>query len=348
MNLLLMNLMFIPSPPFSGISLGPMRLHFYAVCILLGIVVAWWVSARRWRARGGKIESLEIIVMWAIPLGIVGARVYHVLTHIPDYFGPGRDPMTALFVWQGGLGIMGGIAFGAVGAWIGARQVKVPLATVADVLAPGLAFAQAIGRVGNYFNQELFGTPTTLPWGLEIDMAHRPAGYESFATFHPTFLYEMLWNVAVGFLLLWLDKRFVMGRGKLFFAYIALYTLGRLGTESLRIDPAPEILGFRNHQVITALLFLGAVAMLIWLFRYRPGPDPDLGAVPRRGATPDSVPARSVDSGHDSTDTDEFPFDDEDPKTKPGRSAVTPNEADADTLPGRSRLSMDSNDEDPT
>lgn len=267
---------FLPPPPFSGFDLGPVRIHAYALCILAGILFAWWLSARRWRDRGGRPEALETVVIWAVPLGIVGARIYHVLTHIPDYFGPGRDPITVLFIWEGGLGIMGGVALGAVGAWIAARREKVSMATVADVLAPGIVFAQAIGRLGNYFNQELFGGPTTLPWALFVEPRYRPAGYAQFETFHPTFLYEMLWNVAVGFLLLWLDRRFRLGHGKLFFSYVALYSLGRLGTESLRIDPAETILGIRNHQFVTGLLFVGAVLVLLWLFKYRPGREPDM------------------------------------------------------------------------
>lgn len=268
--------LYIPSPPINGFNIGPVRIHFYALCILTGIILAWWLSARRWRARGGRTEALETVVMWAIPLGIIGARIYHVATHIQDYFGPGRNPVTVFYIWEGGLGIMGAVALGAVGAWIGARHEKVSLATLADVMAPGIIFAQAIGRLGNYFNQELFGGPTTLPWALQIDLANRPPGYERYATFHPTFLYEMIWDIAVGFTLLWLDRRFKMGYGKLFFSYVALYCLGRLGTESLRIDPADLIFGIRNHQFITGVLLVVALIMLAWLFRYRPGREPNM------------------------------------------------------------------------
>lgn len=298
--------LFIPSPSVNGFDLGPVRIHFYALCILAGILLAWWLSARRWRARGGRPEALETVVMWAVPLGIVGARVYHVATHLGDYFGPGRNPVTALYIWEGGLGIMGAVALGAVGAWIGARHEKVSLATLADVMAPGIIFAQAIGRLGNYFNQELFGAPTTLPWGLEIDLAHRPAGFEQYATFHPTFLYEMIWNVAVGLTLLWLDRRFKMGYGKLFFSYVALYCIGRLGTESLRIAPADLILGIRNHQFITGVLLVGALVVLAWLFRYRPGREPDMTA-----PEPDDATGASLDSATGIADTGQADADED-------------------------------------
>lgn len=292
--------LFIPSPPINGFGIGPVFVRFYAVCILAAILFAWWLSGRRWKARGGRPEAMETVVVWTVPLGILGARIYHVATHIEDYFGPGRNPLTVFYIWEGGLGIMGGVALGAVGAWIAARRLKVPLATIADVLAPGIVFAQAIGRLGNYFNQELFGGPTTLPWGLEIAPAYRPLGFEQYATFHPTFLYEMLWDIAVGFLLLWLDRRFAMGRGKLFFSYMALYSLGRLGTESLRIDPADLIFGIRNHQFIVGCLFVFALIMLVWLFRYRPGRDPDLFAPAEPAEDSDATaPVESAPSTED-------------------------------------------------
>ncbi len=287
-----MTTLFIPSPPINGFMLGPFKIHFYALCILAGIALAWWLSDKRWQARGGKAEDLERVLFWAIPFGIVGARIYHVATHIEDYFGPGRNPVTALFIWEGGLGIIGAVAFGALGAWIACRRSGISLATVADTLAPGIIFAQGIGRLGNYFNQELFGLPTTLPWGLEIDLAHRPPGFEQFATFHPTFLYEMLWNFAVGFALLWLDHRFKLGFGKLFFLYVALYSLGRLGTESLRIDPAELYFGIRNHQFLTGALLVFALVVLAYLFRARPGREPKMsGPDAEAGASaPDGDP----------------------------------------------------------
>lgn len=307
--------LFMPSPPINGFMLGPVKIHFYALCIIAGIALAWWLAAKRWRERGGRPDDLDRVLMWAIPFGIVGARVYHVATHIQDYFGPGRDPVTVLYIWQGGLGIMGAVAFGALGAWLASRRAGISLAIVADTLAPGIILAQGVGRLGNYFNQELFGIPTTLPWALEIDLAHRPPGFEQFATFHPTFLYEMLWNFAIGLLLLWLDRRFKLGYGKLFFLYVALYSLGRLGTESLRIDPAETYFGIRNHQFLTITLLVFAVIVLVYLFRARPGREPRMASseIAEDGHQQESADEAGPDStdenGQESAEADEPPAD---------------------------------------
>lgn len=270
----------IPSPPISGFQLGPVTIHFYALCIIAGILVAWALSARRWKARGGRPDQLEGVLVWAIPVGIVGARIYHVLTHLPDYFGPGRDSWTVFYIWQGGIGIYGAIAGGALAAWAACRHYGLRLTSVLDTVAPGIAIAQAMGRLGNYFNQELFGLPTDLPWALEIDPAHRPPGYEAFATFHPTFAYESLWNLAVAGVVLWAGRRFPLGRGKTFWLYVALYLMGRIGTEALRIDPAETILGLRNHQFIAIVMFLVAVGVFSWLAAVKPGVEPSVRLVP--------------------------------------------------------------------
>src|SRR4051794_14246579 len=200
----------------------------------------------RLRRRGvAPWASLDIAV-WAVPAGIIGARIYHVLTSWQDYFGADGDPGRIFKIWEGGLGIWGAIAGGALGAWIACRREGVDFATVAGALAPGLLVAQAVGRIGNYFNQELFGRPTTLPWGLEIDPWHRPAGYEAFATFHPTFLYEMLWNLAAAVVLVWLlERRFHLSGGQTFAAYVMLYTAGRFWIELLRIDTVNHLGPFR-------------------------------------------------------------------------------------------------------
>src|SRR5688572_30811050 len=185
----------IPSPSEGVCYLGPFPIRAYALCIIAGIVVAVWLGDRRWQERGGKPGQVGDIAIWAVPFGIVGGRLYHVITDNGNYFGEGRNPVTALYIWQGGLGIWGAIALGALGAYIGARRAGVKFPPLADALAPGIVIAQAIGRLGNWFNQELFGKPTDLPWALEIpDVASRPSGFEQFATFHPTFLYELLWN----------------------------------------------------------------------------------------------------------------------------------------------------------
>jgi prolipoprotein diacylglyceryl transferase len=202
------------------------------------------------------------IAGWAVPFGIVGGRLYHVVTDPELYFLPGRDPWNALKIWQGGLGIWGAVALGALGAWIGARRAGVSLTLFADSAAPAIPIAQAFGRWGNWFNQELFGAPTTLPWGLRIDAVHRPAGYEQYATFQPTFLYESLWCLAVAGLVLWADRRFALTRGRAFALYIAAYTVGRAWIEYLRIDSANHILGLRLNDWTSLLILISATAYL--------------------------------------------------------------------------------------
>ncbi|WP_203566932.1 prolipoprotein diacylglyceryl transferase [Aestuariimicrobium ganziense] len=263
----------IPSPSISGFDLGPLRIHFYALCILAGIAVAWWMSRRRWEARGGDPEQIETMMTVAVLAGILGARVYHVATDPQLYFGPGRNPVDALKLWQGGLGIWGGVLFGALAVWWLSRRAGVSFGLAADVLAPGILAAQAIGRLGNWFNQELFGRPTTLPWALEIDPAFRPEGYAQFATFHPTFLYEMVWNLLGVAALLWLEKRYRLGRGKLFALYVAIYCFGRFFIEALRIDTVNTPGGFRLNNYTSVIVFVAAVATFVWLQRTRPGID---------------------------------------------------------------------------
>ncbi len=217
----------IPSPEQGVWHLGPVPLRAYALCIIAGIIVAVWLGERRWVARGGKAGDVTEIATWMVPLGIIGGRIYHVLTTPAPYFGDGGSPLHALYIWEGGLGIWGAIALGGVGAWIGCRRRGIKLPPFADALAPGIVLAQAVGRLGNYFNQELFGRPTDLPWALEIDAAHRPEGYATQETYHPAFAYELLWNVGVAALVIWADRRFRLGHGRAFALYVAAYTVGR-------------------------------------------------------------------------------------------------------------------------
>jgi prolipoprotein diacylglyceryl transferase len=261
----------IPSPSNAVWQLGPIPIRAYALCILAGILVAIWVGNRRWIARGGAPGVVGDIAVWAVPFGIVGARLYHVATDWESYFGPGADPVDALKIWQGGLGVWGAIAMGTLGGWIGAKRRGIPLPPLADALAPGIVLAQAIGRFGNWFNQELFGRPTDLPWGLEIDPEFRPDRYADVETFHPTFLYEALWCVAVALILVWADRRFRMGHGRVFALYVALYTLGRSYIETLRVDPAREVLGLRFNVWTSVVLFAGAVIYIVVSARMRPG-----------------------------------------------------------------------------
>jgi prolipoprotein diacylglyceryl transferase len=263
----------IPSPDQGVWYLGPFPLRAYALAIILGVVVAVWLGDKRWVARGGKPGQVADIAIWAVPFGLVGGRIYHVLTDYELYFGEGRSPVTALYVWQGGLGIWGAIGFGALGAWIGARQAGVKFLPLIDALAPGVAIAQAIGRWGNWFNQELFGRPTTLPWALEIDPAHRPEGYAEVETFHPTFLYEFVWNLGVAGLVIWADRRFRLGYGRAFALYVMGYTAGRAWIEALRIDTVQmsDVLGLRLNVWTSIVLFLAAAAYFVWSARRHPG-----------------------------------------------------------------------------
>ncbi len=263
---------FIPSPDNGVWDLGPIPIRAYALFIVLGIIVAIILGNKRYEARGGRPGVITDIAVWAVPFGIVGGRLYHVVTDWQIYFGAeGRGFIAALRIWDGGLGIWGAVALGAVGAWIGARRSGVALPPIADAIAPGIALAQAIGRWGNYFNQELFGSPMTLPWGLEISPANRPSGYVDYSTFHPTFLYESLWLVGVALVVIWADRRFNLGHGRAFALYVLLYTVGRVWIEALRIDSANEILGLRLNVWTSIVVGLGALAYLVISARMRPG-----------------------------------------------------------------------------
>jgi prolipoprotein diacylglyceryl transferase len=253
----------IPSPESGVWHLGPVPLRAYAFGIIIGALLALWIGEKRFQARGGRSGLIGDVAIWAIPFGIVGARIYHVVTDPELYFGEGREPIEALFIWEGGLGIWGAIAGGALGAWIACRRYGVEFSAVADALAPGLLVAQAVGRLGNYANQELFGKPTVVPWALEIDAVHRPVGYEQFATFHPTFLYEMLWNLAAAALLVAIDRRLKLTGGRAFALYVMLYTAGRVWIEMLRIDTVNHLGPFRLNVWTAIIVFLLATAFFI-------------------------------------------------------------------------------------
>ncbi|MDW6063907.1 prolipoprotein diacylglyceryl transferase [Streptomyces sp. FXJ1.4098] len=269
-----MQLAYLPSPAQGVVHLGPLPLRAYAFCIILGIFVAIWLTRRRWAARGRDRHEVEDIAIWAVPFGIVGGRLYHVITSPDAYFGEGGDPWKALRIWEGGLGIWGAVALGALGAWNGCRRRGVSLLDFADAVAPGLALAQAIGRWGNWFNQELYGRPTTLPWGLKIDRAHRPESSPDIATYHPTFLYESLWNVGVALLLIWAGRRFAMKRGQSFALYAAAYTVGRFWIEYLRIDEAHTFGGLRLNDWTSIAVFTVAVGFLVRSARRGSSDDP--------------------------------------------------------------------------
>ena len=268
----------IPSPEISYIDLGPVRIHFYALFILTGIVIATLIADRTLTRRGAERGSMLDIALWAVPFGILGGRFFHVITHPADYFYEGADLLDTLRIWEGGLAIYGAISIGAIGAYIGTRQLGYRFLSVADALAPGILIAQGIGRLGNYFNQELFGLPTTLPWGLQIPSSNRayPNGLPEGLLFHPTFLYEMLWNLSGAVLILLLASRLKLQWGKVFALYLMVYSLGRIWIESIRIDPSEIILGLRVN-IWSALIGL-TVGILIFVVQSRrhPGLEPSI------------------------------------------------------------------------
>jgi len=285
--------LFIPSPSQGVWHLGPFPVRGYALCIILGVVVAIWIGERRWPARGGVRGQVSDVAIWAVPFGLVGGRLYHVVTDQARYFGRNGDPMAALYVWQGGLGIWGAIALGGVGAYIGCRRLGIKLPPLADALAPGIVIAQAIGRWGNWFNQELFGRPTTLPWALEIpDPSKRPEGYTGFETFHPTFLYECIWDLGTAGLVIWADRRFRLGHGRAFALYVMAYTAGRGWIEMLRVDAVNHILGLRLNVWTSIVLFLGATAYFVVMGRLRPGREESVWREGHEPETEESAEAR--------------------------------------------------------
>jgi prolipoprotein diacylglyceryl transferase len=269
-------LAYFPSPPRGVWHLGPVPIRAYAVFIIIGIVVALLVGDRRWEARGGDRGVIYDIALWAVPFGLVGGRLYHLSTDWRTYFGEGGAGVgAALRIWDGGLGIWGAVALGGVGAWIACRRRGIPLPAFGDAVAPGIVLAQAIGRLGNYFNQELFGRETTLPWGLEIFYRRDPSGFVDVHSLdcvstrhlsmvvHPTFLYEMLWNIFIFVVLIYLDRRFTIGHGRLFALYVAGYCVGRFGIELLRSDAATHIAGIRINSFTSTFVFIGAVVYFV-------------------------------------------------------------------------------------
>ena len=262
----------IPSPTVSVIRLGALSIHLYALCIVAGILVALWLTDRRWRARGGGKHQVGDVAGWAVLFGIAGGRLYHVITDPELYFGSGKNPVDAVKIWDGGLGIWGAIALGALGAWIGCRRHGMDFGAFADAAAPGVLLAQAIGRWGNWFNNELYGRATSLPWKLqihELDVVSGKATRDAAGNavvlgyYHPTFLYEMLWSLAVVALLLWADHRRLLGRWQVLALYVMGYTFGRFFIEGLRSDEANRIFGMRVNSWVSILVFLAALAFFL-------------------------------------------------------------------------------------
>ncbi len=360
----------IPSPDWSGFDIplpwGSLRIHAYALCILAGIIAGLWLTSVRWARRGAPEGSVWDIAIWAIPFGIIGGRLYHVVSSPDAYFGPGFDGTGDLSlipqIQRGGLGIWGAVVLGAVGAWIGCRRAGVKLSAFMDAAAPGLLLAQAIGRWGNYFNQELFGGPTTLPWGLQVDADNPnfPAGMPADTLFHPTFLYESLWSLVGVVVLLALDKKFNFRRSRLFWLYAIYYTLGRVWIEAMRIDDAEQIslFGITTRLNVWTSIFVLVAAVVVFVVLglrkrevpdtpYLPGREPeapaaDAGVAARDGeAVGDGGGTAPGTAGADKPDADETAAadgvhreaaDDADPGPAPARhsdSAVSNSESRA-------------------
>lgn len=302
---------FIPSPSEGVWHLGPFPLRAYALGIIIGALLAIWIGERRFQARGGKAGVIGDVAIWAIPFGIVGARIYHVITDPELYFGEGRQVIDVIFIWKGGLGIWGAVAGGALGAYIACRRYGVRFSAVADALAPGLLVAQAVGRIGNYFNQELFGKPTDLPWALEISPENRPSGYLQYETFHPTFLYELLWNLAAAALIIAIDRKVKLTGGRAFALYAMMYTAGRVWIESLRIDTVNHIGPFRLNVWTSIVVF--AVALVYFVVtrnRAVPAdPAPAVDAADAVGSSLDSETDSLGVLGDETADDVPDPFD---------------------------------------
>lgn len=295
----------IPSPSISSIDVGPLPIRFYALCIVAGIIVAVFLTNARLTRRGAEKWVVIDICLLAVPLAIIVARIYHVVTHLGFYFGPGSNPWnitqpgSVWAIWEGGIAIYGALIGGAIGAYLGCRWTGIRFWTFADALAPGLIIAQAMGRFGNWFNQELFGQPTDLPWGLEIAPGNPaiPVGLPEGTLFHPTFLYEVIWNLLGAAVILWAGKKFTMQWGRQFGLYLVWYSAGRIVWESIRIDPSDIILGLRTNVWAAIFGVLIGLAILVVQKRRHPGLEPSPYVPGRESKAPGAV---------DSTDPSDF------------------------------------------
>ena len=303
----------IPSPPESSFDVHILgwtfTIHYYALCIIAGIIVATLLTNRRLTKRGAEPWVVIDIALLAVPLAIIGARIYHVATHPGFYFGPGTNLWAIFYIWEGGIAIYGALIGGGIGAWLGCRWTGIRFTAFADALAPGLLIAQALGRFGNWFNQELFGLPTDVPWGLEIASTNPafPPGLADGTLFHPTFLYEVIWNLLGAAVLLWVGRRFTLQWGRLFGLYLIWYSGGRIVWESIRIDQSEIYLGLRTNVWAAILGVILGLVILIVQKRRHPGLEPS-PYVPGREWTPaGAVQSQNTD---DFVDVSEPPTDD--------------------------------------
>jgi prolipoprotein diacylglyceryl transferase len=285
------------------------RIHAYAICILLGIVACVIVTNMRLNARGAERWIIIDIAIWAVPAGIIGGRLFHVFTHVSDYFGPDRDPLSFLYIWEGGLAIFGALILGSLGAWAGCRQVGLRFSAFVDAVAPGMLLAQAFGRLGNYFNHELYGMPTSLPWGLQIESSNAayPKGLPEGTLFHPTFLYEIIWNV-IGFaLILLIDRKAKLQWGRVLALYLIWYGIGRSFLESIRVDTSETFAGIRTNVWASFAAILLGVIIFIVQSRRHPGKEPSPylpGREPRSRSVVDSDDTYSETDDDEPTDVD--------------------------------------------
>ena len=289
-----MTLAFIPSPKDGIVHIGPVPLHAYGLMLAIGVLAAVKVAETRWVRTGRDAKDFNAIVIPVVIAGVVGARIYHLFT---GYNWSAGGIVGTVEIWKGGLSIWGAVGAGAIAVVVLARRRHLDALLLMDVIAPGVVLAQAVGRWGNYFNQELFGRPTRLPWGLEIDLAHRPPGFTQYATFHPTFLYESLWCLIVFGTLLYVERSFRLKQGQVFALYIAMYTFGRTWFESLRIDNATRIFGVRFNLLLSIVLCIFGVVWFIWLGRRADAVDSELSARAHSGDASEHVSARAEDPG---------------------------------------------------
>lgn len=284
-----MSVAFLPSPARAVWHLGPLPVRAYAICIILGVLVALRVATRRYAKIGGADGIILAVATLAVPAGLIGARAYSLVTDSQLFIGHGHDWTGVLRIWDGKIGLPGAVAGGALGAWIACCRAGVALGPVAGAAAPGIAFGQAIGRWGNWFGQTLYGRPSMLPWALAIAPEHRVRGYENFATFQPAFLYESVWDVLTGLLVIYAARRFLLTGDRTFALYAGTYAIGGFCVQALRIDPSHHVLGLRTGQWVLAAVFAAAVGYL-YLTRHSRGPD-DLSRAPVPARPPDAAAA---------------------------------------------------------